>query len=84
MLYLLDKGDNWSTLSPDMTYIHYEDGTTEPLTPAHLMVEFGKCKGQKLSEISDIWYLNFLKKMAVDKGLLFAVSCVSIRILELN
>lgn len=87
MLYLLDhpdNPDNWSTLSEDLQTIHYEDGTTTPLTPAHLLLEMGKYKGYKLSEIDDVWYLNFLKKLSTEKKFDFVTYCLNIRLLEVS
>jgi len=84
MLYLLDNGDDWSTISSDFTTIRYESGATKPLTPSDVSVEIGKYKDSILSDISDVWYLNFIKKISVEKSDIFAQHCVNMRLLELK
>jgi hypothetical protein len=87
MLYLKDDPndpDNWSTPSPDLKFIKFEDGTTRELKTSDLELQIGKHKGQALSEISDNWYLNFLKKLSTEKDDKFLAHCVDMRLNELR
>lgn len=84
MLYLKDKGDNWSWPSDDLQSVCYEDGTTEPLTTAHLVVEMGKYKGENLATITDRGYLQWMQQRSVDNDLVFVEKCIRLRLSELT
>lgn len=84
MIYLKDNGDDWSTLSSDLSTIEFESGVSRPLTSADIEMTAGEYKGQTLSEISDIWYLNFLKKISTEKKDIFLARCVEMRLNEMN
>ena len=84
MLYLKDKGEIWSTLK-DLDTILYEDGTKKPFELSDVVLTFWpKHKGKPLSEIRDISDLNFLLKVAGEKGDDFAKRCVRMQLLEVS
>lgn len=84
MIYLKDNGDDWATVSHDLSEILFESGERRELRSSDLELTAGKYKGQLLSEISDIWYLNFLKKISTEKKDIFLAKCVEMRLNELN
>lgn len=83
MLYLKDKGDNWSTLSDDCSQVIWEDGLVEPITPSHLEVEIGQYKGKSLDQVSDKQYLSWMLKTAKEKDLQFVARMLEKRIKQI-
>jgi uncharacterized protein (DUF3820 family) len=75
---------NWYYLKTgDDDHVYYEDGRVENIAPRHFEVTFGKYAGRTLAEINDVWYLNFLMKMAVEKKDWWMKRCVTLRLKEL-
>jgi uncharacterized protein (DUF3820 family) len=67
---LKETDDNWAWLSTKHVEdtVVYENGDKEPLCSAHYVLDFGKYKGTRLSDLDDEWYLNFLRKTATQDG----------------
>lgn len=84
MIYLKDNGDDWATVSSDLGTICFESGTTRPFRTSDVELTVGKYKGTTLAEISDVWYLNFLKKLSTEKKDIFLAKCVDMRLNELH
>jgi hypothetical protein len=83
MLYLKDKGDNWSTLSPDCSQVIWEDGLVENITTNHLEIEIGKYKGETLGAISDKPYLMWMLETAKEEDLQFVARMLEKRIKQI-
>lgn len=64
--------------------IRYEDGTTKKITSKDVIFTSGKYAGTLLSDLSDVWYLNFMKKQAVDNSDWFMEQCAKLRLLEIR
>jgi hypothetical protein len=74
MISLIDKGDDWATIDWDTEEIVYdESGKRKPFSTADVIFERGKYAGNKLNEVSDTWYLKFIRdKNADDYFITFA------------
>ena len=61
-------GDVWSWYEQrgGGHYICYEDGTSEKLQTKHVVFERGKYEGDKLSDVLDKGYLQWLSKLDDD------------------
>jgi len=68
--------DNWAFMRKgDDNTVYFEDGTTEPLTRGHYMIDFGnKYKGVTLDKVDDEWWL----KMLGEKDDWFINKCLSL------
>jgi len=58
----------WLVWDGDETLVMDCCGATKPLSPALYLLQFGKYEGKTIDEVTDEWYLTFLKKLAVEKG----------------
>lgn len=81
---VIDKGDVWGWVGPTIDQLRWEDGSTAPLATDLVVMDFGKFKGWKLSEMDDVGYLQWLLKDAVDKDNGWQEACVRMRLQELN
>lgn len=64
----------------DDDHVYDEEGGRFALEAKHLTLRFGKYEGKTVDEITDEWYLNFLLKMAVEKGDWFQERCVRLKL----
>jgi hypothetical protein len=51
----------------DYTNLYFEDGTVRPLSTNDFVFEWGKFKDMKLSEVTDVSYLQWLSKSNQEK-----------------
>lgn len=83
-MQLLDKKqkkDNWGWLSAATPHtIHYEDGTSRPLTTDQVVMTFGKYKDSLVSEVNDRGYLQWL----VREGDVWQEIVASLRLKEMD
>jgi hypothetical protein len=71
---------NWEyMIKGDDDNLYFEDGTCRLLTASDYHLTFGKYSGQTLDEVSDEWYLGFLKKIAAEKGDWFLSRCLALK-----
>lgn len=86
MITIKDKSDdNWCALGfDDNSHVYCEDGTKEPFTTSHVLFTRGKYEGELLSNVSDVWYLNFMQKQGVDNEDWFMQECAKMRLLEIK
>ena len=64
MITTIDGGDFWSW--SDAHTLWKEDGTKRPLLCSDIVFTAGKYKDSRLDEISDSWYLKFIKEKNSD------------------
>lgn len=86
MVTIKDKANDvwgWYDLN-HKGYVKYEDGTVEKIHSRHIVFTSGKYVGKLLSDVSDVWYLNYIKKRGVDTGDWFLENCAKLRLLELK
>ena len=69
----------WFMWPPDEDNMYCEDGRKRPLQASDYHLTFGKYSGLNIAEVTDEWYLSFLKKMADEKGDWFLSKCLSLR-----
>lgn len=71
---------NWEYMKKcDDDNLYFEDGSYRLLEASDYHLTFGKYSGQNLDEVTDEWYLGFLKKIAVEKGDWFLSKCLSLK-----
>lgn len=76
--------DSWYHLElGDDDNVYFDDGRIDGIAPRHFLFSFGKYAGRTLAEVNDVWYLNFLMKMAVEKKDWWLQKCVTMRAKEL-
>lgn len=63
----------------DDDHIYNEYGEKRLLAPADYRMKFGKYEGLTLDDINDEWYLDFLAKIAVEKGDGFLMRCLELK-----
>ena len=65
MITTIDRGkdgNDWAMIDWDNDEIVYdESGERKPMKTSHFVFTVGKYKGQKLSEVNSLSYLQFLK-----------------------
>lgn len=67
MINTIDRGNDWATIDWDKDEIVYdESGERVPLTCSQVIFTHGKYQGYKLSEVTDTWYLKFIKEKNPD------------------
>ena len=59
MITTVDKDDCWFWSDGDSLY--GEDGSRRPLKTSDIIFVAGKYAGRLLSEVTDSWYLKFIK-----------------------
>lgn len=63
--------DDWAHVDWDKETIWFEESdTSKPLTTADINIKRGKYAGYKLSEVSDSWYLKFIRDKNPDDYLI--------------
>lgn len=76
---------NWSFMWPgDMEHVYYEDGTKRDLATGDYVVTFGKYSGTRMDEMSDVGYIQWLQKSAVEKGDALLEKVCTMRLYELQ
>lgn len=81
MMIINKYPDVWAGLSLTQPHtIAYEDGTTAPLTTDQIFFNFGKYNGLRLSEVSDMGYLQWL----VREGDVWQELAATLRLSELQ
>jgi len=77
--------DNWSFMWPgDMKHVYYEDGTKRALETGDYLITFGKYSGTRVDELSDVGYLQWLERSAVEKNDALLQEMCKIRLEELT
>lgn len=86
MISIKDKSpDCWAWLDlVETNLIRYEDGTTKKLTFSDMYFTHGKYAGEKLSDVDDVSYLEYLKRSAGDKKDDFTKKYVSVLLKKLK
>lgn len=59
MITTVDKNETWFWSDGDTIY--GEDGSRRPILTSDIVFTAGKYQGRLLSEITDSWYLKFIK-----------------------
>lgn len=59
MITTVDRNDCWFWSDGDMIY--GEDGTRREVKTSDIVFTTGKYVGSKLSEVTDSWYLKFIR-----------------------
>ena len=64
MITTIDEGDCWFWSDGDMIY--NEKGLRREVHTSDIIFTAGKYKGSRLDEVSDSWYLKFIKEKNAD------------------
>lgn len=87
MIAIKDKpNDNWGwpCVKGVKDWVCFENGERELLATHHVVITRGKYAGTSLSDLDDVWYLNFMKDKGVDNDEGFMVKCAKLRLSELS
>lgn len=83
MVTIKDKPNGaWGFIwGKDLDRIYYEDGTSFDFNSNLIEFDRGQKAGTSLADISDVRYLNWLIKIAVDSEDIFLEKCARFRLL---
>ena len=76
---MIEQETNWEYMKKGDDNLYFEDGTHRPLRPSDYHLTFGKYSGQTLAEVSDEWYLSFLKKVGTENKDWFLLRCLELK-----
>jgi len=67
MISTIDRGDDWATIDFETEETVYdESGERRPFKTSDIIFTRGKYEGSLLSEVSDSWYLKFIREKNPD------------------
>lgn len=80
MITTIDDNETWFWSDAEMLY--GEDGTRRPVKTSDIVFTHGKYKDSRLDEVTDSWYLKFIRDKNTDDY--FIMTLLNLRLSELE